>query len=261
MKSFISFVLFVFALSNIAKSQPDNKLHGGMTFKTGVRTASVAYTSFTYDTKLYNLETGAITQEINKTVTIKDRTMRPNLGVGWEFYYRGFALVSKFDWIIESGPMGGFGLDLGLGYYIRITDEFIIQPIFSYSWTSSRINVGPLSGDWNYLKVDDTKFYSDDVDVKLVLPERLVKGELNIAYFVSDDVALKLYGGYGYKISAIQNYIYYSGEDQDGEPLTATRKISTGYNDKTITSNGIKLLGSISNQTGMYCGIGLTIFI
>jgi hypothetical protein len=261
MKKFTPFILIIFALSNIAKSQPDNKLHGGMTFKTGIRTASVAYTSFTYDTQIYDLGTGAILQEIHKTVSIKDRTIRPNLGVGWEFYYRRFALVSRFDWIIESGPMGGFGLDLGIGYYIGIAGKFTIQPVFSYSWSSTRINVGPLSGDWSYLKIDDTKFYSDEVDVKLVLPERLVKGELNISYFVSDDVALKLYGGYGYKICAVQNYIDYSGEDQDGEPLTATRKISAGHNDQIITSDGIKLLGSFSNQTGLYCGIGLTIFI
>jgi len=155
--------------------------------------------------------------------------------------------------------VNGANIDFGLGYYFTPSKKFIIQPRLAYSLCKTNLIFGSINNKYGSLKVQDTKFYSENIYVYFVSTEQTVKADLNIGYLISPRVMLKLYGGYGTQIGTKENYVFFEGESAEKEKINQKILVSDWPN--VVTSNGEILNKCNSNQTGLSFGLGLTIFL
>ena len=249
---FIVITLF-FYLSNINAQKGFN-----LFFEVGERPIKFNYSKYDFNISIIDLNTNTKIDSLYKSISTENKVFQTNACIGLEYIYSKFALYGKYDFIFSGNNVNGSNIDFGLGYYFSLSKKFIIQPRLAYSLCKTNLIFGSINNKYGSLKVQDTKFYSDNIYVYFVSTEQTIKADLNIGYLISPHLMLKLYGGYGTQIGTKENYVFFEGEGQDGEKLDQKEYISKWPN--VVTSDGNTLTKCISNQSGFSFGIGLTVF-
>lgn len=253
-KTLFLIIIFFFSLSNINAQKGFN-----LFFEVGGRPVKLNCSKYDINVLVYDLNTNTKIDSLYKSISTGNQSSQPDACIGIEYVFSKFSIFGKGDFIIAGNHVNGSNFDFGLGYYFTPLKKFVIQPRLSYSLCKTNLIFGAINNKYGSLKVKETVFYSEDVDVFFVSTEQTLKADLNIGYQISPHMMLKIYGGYGSQISTKENYIFFEGESVEKEKIN--QKILVSDWPKVVTSNGEILNKCNSNQTGLYFGLGLTIFL
>ncbi len=159
-------------------------------------------------------------------------------------------LEGGFQFIIGS-PANGFQFNLGGGYQLE-KGKFIIRPGAVLSIGDAGVKLGDLYQNAEWITVNNTDFYSESVSIKLTRDHIAFQPKVYFGYPVSNSTDLYANLGFQFPLSIGTNYLYFSGQDKNGDDVSAKESIFAdnvylSLNDSQITSNFIKITGLVFN--------------
>lgn len=250
---------FVFLMVSSVYSQNQEKLELGLFVNAGFVPTELTYHTFRFQQTIRSISTGEILDLYDRTVSVNEKLLYPTLDFDVEFRYMGLLITSSLAWNMDfKSAMAGFNIELGVGYVVHLSDRFNLVPKLSYAWADARVDLCEIPLDnYSTLRVNETVFCSDDVNVWLIMPERLLKPSIHIDYLTKSNFTFRFTAGYGASIKSFKNNVSFSGEDKYGDTHFEKREITKTENSDTVTCNGEILDGKISSQKGLFLGVGI----
>lgn len=177
------------------------------------------------------------------------------VGAEWETKMGLFLRMSVNG---NFGKVRGMSLDFGTGF--SYGSKVQVRPNVIFSWGGSKIRLGDIYQNDVYIEVNDTKFYSDRVTVKLANKYFSIRPSIDIAVPVKEFFEMRI--GFGYNIPLVKTspHLRFVGKDIEESPADAKESIFAPnvyirHNNEIISESIIKYaLPSISIGFGWNIG-------
>lgn len=120
------------------------------------------------------------------------------LNLGMEFSYPS-GITWSFDGTFTTNAGNNLsGANLGLGYRIKLSGRFFLVPVANVGIGNGNFKLGDIQNISTYIQVNETQFYSKEVQVKLRDQYGYVAPGLNLFVPVNDKWGIQLGGSYKY---------------------------------------------------------------
>jgi len=147
-----------------------------------------------------------------------------------------FSHLSGITWNVGGSftTMSGNNLatfNLGMGYRISLWDKFFLVPMASVGFGNGNFELGSITNISSYVQVNDTQFFSEQVDVKLRDRYGYVAPGLNIVVPVSKKVSIRV--GVNYK------YAFNRGEEIRFRGYTDSAESESAREDEKLSEDNV----------------------
>lgn len=171
----------------------------------------------------------------------------------------GFKLESNayFRFGLEGmlGKISGFEFNFGGGYEVYNNDKFNIKPLLMFSYGSAGLKLGDIYQNDVYIEVNRTQFYSESVAVRLDRTHFIAHPEVEFGMPVSSSTEITLNVGYQIPLSIKTSKLIFSGQDENGQDVTAKESIfaSNVY----LSLNGHQIRSNFIGVSGLAIRAGI----
>ncbi|MCO6493231.1 MAG: hypothetical protein J5I98_32725 [Phaeodactylibacter sp.] len=148
-------------------------------------------------------------------VSLNSGKIAYGLNVGMEFSYPS-GITWSFDGTFTTNAGNNLsGANLGLGYRFKLSDRFFVIPVANAGIGNGNFKLGDIQNISTYIQVNETQFYSKEVNVKLRDQYGYVAPGLNVFIPVNNKWGIQFGGSYKYAFNRGEKISFRGYSDSD----------------------------------------------
>lgn len=191
--------------------------------------------------------------------TIKEQDYGIAFDFGVQFgNLRGYHIELGGSGITGSVNFLAFHMAYGYNFALGATNKVIFRPVLGIEFGRAKAPMGDITNNDEYIRVNDTDFYSDNVGIKIISNQGTVKPRFDFAFPFNKKEGhsiLSVTAGYSYNIYSNEPMIKFAGDNGSGESLRAKEKLDETNVDFSL--NGARSTEKLPfNLNGPFVGIG-----
>lgn len=226
---------------------------GGITIGAGILPLEVSDGSIS---TFIRDESGSM-DTFSSTIDVQDQTQALffRIGLSGENIVKHRAWNINFDFGFGKEAVSKFEASLDYGFLIG-KGRIRFAPQLSFVGGASNISLGKMYQNDTYIRIGDTDFYSESVNIKY---KNLFLGggpKLQVAISLAKNMDLKLHGSYIYGYS-LGERLKFTGSDEENVPATARRTLPHSLVSYNIDNSDNVNIDRLFNFTGIKFGASL----
>ena len=168
----------------------------------------------------------------------------------------GFEYFDHSNWFyhlegeLYFGEVRGGGADFGMGYHFDTGKGFEIRPSLGLGMNYTRVELGDIYQNSVYIQVNDTKFYSRSVGIRVSSPSLSLRPQVAFVLPVLDNYEVRLGMGYHINLARFSSDLQFSGEDENRKSISDSKplKAANAY----LGVNGRRTTTSFASPQGFF---------
>lgn len=214
----------------------NRRAYSGYFTSVGARTFLVTASHWGLD----YLDHSPTTDRFSGERTLKARAYAPTIraGVHWG-KLRGSHVELGGNFAL--GHSNYNALQVGLG--LNLAKRFVFRPVVAGEFGFAGFKLGSLRNHSSYVQVDDTRFYDDLINIKLVSWRANVTPRLDIGLINRQGTQVYASLGYTLNVLATRSLLQFRGQDAEGESVTAYESIDAP--NVSLRQNGERANGQL----------------
>lgn len=254
MKKIIKLFLAFTLLANLAYSQETEKKKIKISkFQIGVTNEQLGFPEGNLGG--FIIDDSPTMDNLNVNLLIEDTDRATGFHIGYGI--TGFNTISwdaTFSFAYnKEGRMYTFNFGLGkrLG-----NEKFHIEPMIRLGLGNGSLDLGDIRNNAEYIQINETQFFDDEVSARLKDLYAYVGPELNLFIRLSDKIGVQLIGGYKFT-SNRKSKIEFSGDNGDGDNTKDRRDLSDASNQLNLDGVLLESDQKLLDLQGVYARASL----
>lgn len=164
-------------------------------------------------------------------ININSAQLAYGVNLGLEFSH-----LSGLTWNVGGSFTTRSGNNLstfkvGMGYRVSLWDKFFLIPIANVGFGNGNFELGDITNISNYIQVNDTQFFSEEVNVKLRDMYGYVAPGLNVVVPINKKIGIR--AGVSYK------YVFNRGEEIRFKGYTDSGETESAREDEKLSEDNV----------------------
>jgi len=157
---------------------------------------------------------------------------------------------------VHVGQFNGEAWNFGMGYSIK-KPKFSFRPLVLFTSGNNGIKLGDIYQNDEYIRVNNSEFYSDSVKLKLTGGYFQINPKIEFAFPLDQNNSLELRFniGYNYSLSHATQYLNFTGLNELDESISAKESISA--DNVYLVIDNERITKRITNLDGIHSHIGI----